>query len=105
MEDGAWECRQFPRASGYPEDPATGIAAGALACHLYHHHDMDLPAYKFYQGTAMRKSSLIVVDKLELEREGDDIQASFRLLGRVEIDSRDSVEVEDDEEGEEEEQS
>ena len=33
----ALECRQFPRASGYPpgvtgyfEDPATGIAAGAL---------------------------------------------------------------------------
>jgi hypothetical protein len=26
-EDGAsWECRQFPRASGYPKDPATGIA-------------------------------------------------------------------------------
>ena len=26
-----YECRQFPRASGYPEDPATGIAAAALA--------------------------------------------------------------------------
>jgi predicted PhzF superfamily epimerase YddE/YHI9 len=29
------ECRQFPRASGYPEDPATGIAAACLAVSLH----------------------------------------------------------------------
>lgn len=103
VEDGAWECRQFPKASGYPEDPATGIAAGALACHLSFHHELELPAYKFHQGTAMGKPSLIVVDELVLEKQKNEedndptIQASFRLLGRVEIDSRDSIEVEDDE--------
>jgi predicted PhzF superfamily epimerase YddE/YHI9 len=103
-EDGAWECRQFPRSSGYPEDPATGIAAGALACHLYHHLDIDLPAYKMYQGTAMGKPSLIVVDELEMKREetGDNeedgpIHAKFRLLGRVEIDERETMEITDDE--------
>lgn len=29
------ECRQFPKSSGYAEDPATGIAAGALVTSLY----------------------------------------------------------------------
>ena len=106
-EDGAWECRQFPRASGYPEDPATGIAAAALACHLHHHLEIDLPAYKFYQGTAMGKPSLIVVDELELKPsstndvEDDEagrttMDASFRLLGRVEIDERDTLEIDDE---------
>ena len=105
-EDGAWECRQFPRASGYPEDPATGIAAAALACHLHHHLEMELPAYKFYQGTAMGKPSLVVVDELEMtKREHDnsdgkadgstEMDASFRLLGRVEIDERDTLEIDD----------
>ncbi|KAL3937196.1 MAG: hypothetical protein SGARI_002242, partial [Bacillariaceae sp.] len=41
-EDGAWECRQFPRAS-YPEDPATGIAAAALVCYLKTELNIDLP--------------------------------------------------------------
>lgn len=34
----SWECRQFPRFSGYPEDPATGVAAGALAVSLEHRY-------------------------------------------------------------------
>jgi predicted PhzF superfamily epimerase YddE/YHI9 len=33
--DGVIECRQFPKFSGYAEDPATGIAAGALVASLY----------------------------------------------------------------------
>jgi PhzF family phenazine biosynthesis protein len=37
-----FEARQFPRASGYPEDAATGIAAAALAFGLL--HDGDVPA-------------------------------------------------------------
>ena len=97
-EDGAWECRQFPRASGYPEDPATGIAAAALACHLRQELRIDLPAYKLYQGTAMGKPSLIVVDELIMtpRKEEDIMDASFRLLGRVEIDERSTIEVDDD---------
>ena len=38
----SWECRQFPRASGYPEDPATGIAAAALATSLDHRRRQHL---------------------------------------------------------------
>lgn len=32
-----WKTRMFAPADGVPEDPATGSAAGALACHLARH--------------------------------------------------------------------
>jgi predicted PhzF superfamily epimerase YddE/YHI9 len=102
-EEGAWECRQFPRSSGYPEDPATGIAAAALVCHLKSQQKIDLPMYYVYQGTAMGKPSLIVVEDLEMKEPRDLdgsgnilMDASFRLSGRVEIDDRGFVEIEDD---------
>jgi trans-2,3-dihydro-3-hydroxyanthranilate isomerase len=90
-EVGAWECRQFPRASGYPEDPATGIAAAALAGSLYR-QGIYLPLYKFYQGTVMQRPSLIEV--LDLSIQGS--AASFTLRGRVEIDSRETIQIEDE---------
>ena len=63
-----YECRQFPRASGYPEDPATGIAASALACSLYQRGigtgytssgegEGEGGIYVMNQGTAMGKHS------------------------------------------------
>ena len=33
----AWKTRMFAPADGVPEDPATGSAAGPLACHLCRH--------------------------------------------------------------------
>jgi PhzF family phenazine biosynthesis protein len=53
--------RQFPVRVGYPEDPATGVAAGALAAYL---DGQDLrPAapggYRIAQGRAMGRPSLI----------------------------------------------
>lgn len=89
-EDGAWECRQFPRNSGYPEDPATGIAAAALAASLFN-NSIYLPLYKLYQGTAMGRPSLIEVGDLRFSG----ATAAFSLQGKVEIDSRETVEVED----------
>jgi hypothetical protein len=94
----SWECRQFPRASGYPEDPATGIAAAALAASLYF-RGTKLPAYKFYQGTAMGQPSLIMVENMKITNLKDDSEkrvASFRLLGRIEVDQRDELEVDDE---------
>lgn len=35
--DGRWKTRMFAPASGVPEDPATGSAAGPLALHLARH--------------------------------------------------------------------
>lgn len=147
--------RQFPRASGYPEDPATGVAAAALAASLQHERlpwTQQSGRFKFYQGAAMGHASLILVEDVELsvavldaaaaeeeeavadpagnvveadadasgEEEDDDEEAndvelddyddptavkpnpvkrgkvSFTLVGRVEIDSREVIEVEAD---------
>jgi hypothetical protein len=117
--------RQFPRASGYPEDPATGIAAAALAVSLHSRHPRSNNRFKFFQGSAMGKPSVIVVDNVSfdeptnpppsseagLERTTDeDLESttqsekgfdatnrsaeklvSFDILGRVEIDSEETV--------------
>jgi trans-2,3-dihydro-3-hydroxyanthranilate isomerase len=37
----AWKTRMFAPAEGVPEDPATGSAAGPLACHLCRHGAVD----------------------------------------------------------------
>lgn len=91
-DDRALECRQFPRASGYPEDPATGIAAAALAVSL-HQRGIRWPAYRCYQGTAMGQPSLIMVEDVKVDEQG---RASFRLMGKVEIDVRETIQVDDD---------
>ena len=77
----AYECRQFPRGSGYPEDPATGIAAAALASSIYSRKFNDGSEIRFEmtQGTAMGKKSLI-----NIEINGKHIRCS----GLVEIDSK-----------------
>ena len=100
-----FECRQFPRAS-YPEDPATGIAASALAVALQQQttsKSRQSPAsYKFHQGTAMGRPSLILVENLEFHNKGNDNdddpqqqqeqqEVSFRLLGQVQIDSQEEI--------------
>lgn len=53
------EARQFPQASGYPEDAATGIAATALFGAL-RHDGIDIPAAEtvhVLQGCAMGRLS------------------------------------------------
>lgn len=132
----AFECRQFPRASGYPEDPATGIAAAALAVSLHHrrlegegqsfassshrsaeeeHGLQNSPgashicgSYKFHQGTAMGQPSLIMVEDIRFNQSSSAIAecdinnnrqssqamgCSFRLLGRVEVDKRETLSI------------
>ena len=112
----AIECRQFPRASGYPEDPATGIAAAALAVSL-HMRGWRVPYYRIHQGTAMGQPSTILVDCIRTptgstvsaasvgashrhksgEGVKDDNQestsVSFRLTGKVEVDSREFIDI------------
>jgi PhzF family phenazine biosynthesis protein len=62
-EAGTVEARQFPRASGYPEDAATGIAATALASALLHHGLVRDPdrGLRIFQGRAMGSLSEIRV--------------------------------------------
>ncbi len=61
--DGVFAARQFPRSSGYPEDPATGIAAAALACGLLENGLVapDDRPIRVRQGQAMGRPSEIAV--------------------------------------------
>jgi PhzF family phenazine biosynthesis protein len=58
-----FEARQFPRASGYPEDAATGIAAAALAFGLLEDRLIaaDDRPIRIFQGRAMGRLSEIRV--------------------------------------------
>lgn len=104
-EINSYECRQFPRSSGYPEDPATGIAAAALAAslrfggHGVNQQQAESPGnnagsliYNIYQGTAMGRPSLIQIMDLERHKDG---KLSFGIQGRVEIDAETTIEVND----------
>lgn len=100
----SYECRQFPRFSGYPEDPATGIAAAALAYSLFsrgiigNYDDgseeiigIDIKGnkriiYEMFQGAAMGKPSTIKI-RMDLNQEGIHGTCS----GIVEIDSADEI--------------
>lgn len=57
------DARQFPRSSGYPEDPATGIAAAALAFGLLADGQVDLDERPIVvrQGRAMGRPSRISI--------------------------------------------
>ena len=81
-----YECRQFPRDSGYPEDPATGIAAAALASSIYSRKFSDDSEVRFeiIQGTAMGNKSLI-----NIVIKGGNVRCS----GLVEIDSKVPLQV------------
>jgi len=62
-----FDARQFPKSSGYPEDPATGIAAAALVFGLLHYAMVTATPETIlvHQGRAMGKPSDIHV-RLEL---------------------------------------
>ncbi|WP_341315146.1 PhzF family phenazine biosynthesis isomerase [Paraburkholderia sp. IMGN_8] len=59
-----FEARQFPRASGYPEDAATGIAAAALlfGAHRYGFVAAGERGILVRQGVAMGRPSAIAVN-------------------------------------------
>lgn len=55
-----FHARQFPVRAGYPEDPATGVAAGALAAHLTERdHGDGVNTYRIHQGEAMGSPGLL----------------------------------------------
>ncbi len=58
-----FDARQFPRASGYPEDAATGIAASALSFGLLANGLVEASerAITIRQGRAMKRPSQISV--------------------------------------------
>ena len=65
-----FEARQFPKASGYPEDPATGVAAAALAFGLLAAGRVSKAGrLRILQGRAMGRPSAIRV-RFALDQEG-----------------------------------
>ncbi|WP_454742521.1 PhzF family phenazine biosynthesis protein [Cupriavidus necator] len=65
----AVHARQFPRASGYPEDAATGIAAAALWGHLAAASGGDALVLAVRQGESMgRPSEILVAPRLGPDR-------------------------------------
>ena len=58
-----FEARQFPQRAGYPEDPATGIAATAFAFGLLHYGLLEDigQTVTVHQGRAMGRPSQLVV--------------------------------------------
>jgi PhzF family phenazine biosynthesis protein len=63
--------RQFPLGVGYPEDPATGVAAGALAAYLdWQGLRPAAPGgYRIAQGRAMGRPSLITASPPDADGE------------------------------------
>lgn len=99
----SYECRQFPRFSGYPEDPATGIAAAALANSLYSRGvhtfndsntsevDTDkVVVYTIFQGTAMQKPSRI---RICFEKNNHSNGPLLSCSGIVEVDELSRIEL------------
>lgn len=58
-----FHARQFPKRAGYPEDPATGVAASALGAYLAKYKFLPLKegwnCYQIKQGFAMQRPSII----------------------------------------------
>jgi trans-2,3-dihydro-3-hydroxyanthranilate isomerase len=59
-EGDRWKTRMFAPADGVPEDPATGSAAGPLACHLARHRRIDWGReIVISQGAEIRRPSTL----------------------------------------------
>jgi trans-2,3-dihydro-3-hydroxyanthranilate isomerase len=59
-EGDRWKTRMFAPADGVPEDPATGSAAGPLACHLARHGRIDFGReIVISQGAEIRRPSTL----------------------------------------------
>jgi PhzF family phenazine biosynthesis protein len=87
LRDRIFDARQFPRASGFPEDAATGIAATALAFGLvaYGLIPCDGKRISVQQGRAIGRPSEIFV-RFDLSEGGSQPQGCF-LGGRTVLSS------------------
>jgi PhzF family phenazine biosynthesis protein len=78
--DGRIFARQFPRDSGYPEDPATGLAAAGLACLLATRENANgCHTYAIHQGQAMGRPSVITAHATRV----DGVVTRIAVTGRT----------------------
>ncbi len=65
-KDNILYARQFPKRTGYNEDPATGVAASALAAYLVEYQRVPVRdgwnCFTVFQGEAMGQPSVIYAD-------------------------------------------
>jgi trans-2,3-dihydro-3-hydroxyanthranilate isomerase len=72
----SWKTRMFAPADGVPEDPATGSAAGPLACHLARHGAIDFGAeIEISQGAELNRPSTLYAR----------VEGSAERIERVEV--------------------
>jgi trans-2,3-dihydro-3-hydroxyanthranilate isomerase len=84
-DERTYHARQFPSNSGYPEDPATGIAASALIYGLQHYGLIGTRrTIRVRQGEAMGRPSRIAVTLANAR----DVDAGCWLSGDVRTASR-----------------
>jgi trans-2,3-dihydro-3-hydroxyanthranilate isomerase len=75
-EGARWKTRMFAPGGGVPEDPATGSAAGPLACHVVRHGLVDSGTeIRISQGAEIRRPSTLHARA----------QASAERIERVEV--------------------
>jgi len=84
----AADARQFPVRAGYPEDPATGVAACALGAYLSTHTSGgdragDRRSFRIEQGHAMGRPSVLVARTLV----EDDVVSRTWIEGSATVDS------------------
>src|SRR6185369_6131381 len=87
-EGDRWKTRMFAPADGVPEDPATGSAAGPLACHLARHGRISFGTeILISQGAEIRRPSTLharVTGSAE-RIEGVDVGGSAVIVARGEF--------------------
>jgi trans-2,3-dihydro-3-hydroxyanthranilate isomerase len=87
-EGDRWKTRMFAPADGVPEDPATGSAAGPLACHLARHGRISFgEKIVISQGAEIRRPSTLhaqVTGSAE-KIEGVDVGGSAVIVARGEF--------------------
>lgn len=88
------ETRHFPNNVGYNEDPATGVAAGALGAYLMKyqglpHQPNGIYSYQIGQGYAMGKPSII---QSEIHMKSNKI-IQIRVGGLADIISKETISI------------
>jgi PhzF family phenazine biosynthesis protein len=93
--DAHAEARQFPLRAGFPEDAATGVAAGALGAYLATYdrkYQTGSYVFRVAQGFAMRAPSLIeaLVECAEGKISRTAIRGTAEIVGRERIEASNS---------------
>src|SRR3989338_127083 len=83
LQKSTAHCRNFAPLYGIPEDSATGISTGALACYLFKHGKIEnsqLSKLVFEQGESMGKPSEILVKLVVSDEEIKEVKVGGKAI-------------------------